>query len=152
MKYIEEEGTVVSVTEGTATIRLDQKVKESCDSCCACAAYQSGESTVDVPAGDLREGERVKARIPRVNPYLSMFLVFALPLALFMTGIAVGQHVQGGERLGGSSAIGGILGLIVAVLIALLMNHLLTSGAHPSARKLEKSDDTPPTREADNDE
>ncbi len=141
MKYIEEEGTVLSIQDDTATVRLDQKVKESCGSCCACSAYQTGEDTVDVPADGLEKGDRVKARIPRVNPYLSMFLVFALPLALFMTGIAVGQHFQGVQRLGTASATGGILGLIIAIMVALLMNHLLTKNAHPTAQKMEATDE-----------
>lgn len=142
MKYIEEEGTVVSVEGGRATVRLDRKVTESCGTCCACSAHQNGKKTIEVDANDLEDGDRVRARIPRVNPYLSMFLVFGLPLALFMTGIMVGQRVQGGERLGTASAIGGIVGLMVAMLFALLMNHLLTRNAHPEARKIssEKAD------------
>ncbi|MFW6457156.1 MAG: SoxR reducing system RseC family protein [Planctomycetota bacterium] len=143
MKYVEEKGTVVSVDDGVATIRLDQKVTESCGSCCACSAYESGKDTIEVNADGLAKGERVQARIPRVNPYLSMFLVFGLPLALFMTGIAVGQQIQGGERLGGTSALGGVLGLIVAVLVASSMNHLLTRKAHPTAHKIDDAENNP---------
>lgn len=136
MKYIEEKGTVTGIEGETATVRLDNKIEEDCGSCCACSAFQSGESTIDLPKGNLQEGDRVQVRVPRVNPFLSMLLIFGLPLALFMGGIAIGQNLQGGERIGSISAMGGIAGLILAFLIAWLMNHMLSRNAVPEAEKI----------------
>jgi positive regulator of sigma E activity len=136
MKYVTEEGTVQAVEEDKATVRLDHKVKESCGSCCACSSFQAGPETIEVPSDGLEEGDRVEVRIPRVNPFLSMLLIFGLPLAFFMSGIAVGQQMQGGARIGTLSVVGGIVGLVLAFLIAWLMNHLLTRDATPEVHKI----------------
>ena len=136
MNYVHEKGTVQSVEDDTATVRLDHKVDESCGSCCACSAFQAGPTTIEVPRNGLEEDDRVEVDIPRVNPFLSIGLIFGLPLALFMAGIAVGQHLEGGNRVGNLSIIGGVIGLIVAVGIAWIMNHLLTRDASPKAHKM----------------
>jgi positive regulator of sigma E activity len=136
MKYVTEEGTVEAVENQTATVQLDHKVKESCGSCCACSSFQSGPESIKVPADGLQEGDRVEVRIPQVNPFLSMLLIFGLPLAFFMGGIAIGQQMQGGARIGGRSVLGGVIGLVVAFAIAWLMNHLLTRDAEPEAHKI----------------
>ena len=133
MNYVEDTGMVVSVDGEKATVRLDRKPREECGSCCACSAFSTGGGppAVDVPRDDLEEGERVRVRIPRVNAYLSMALVFGLPLALFMAGIAVGQRLEGGARVGNVSALGGLIGLITAFLVAWLANRLLVRRAGP---------------------
>lgn len=136
MKYVTEKGTVEAVEKETATVRLDHKVKESCGSCCACSSLQSGPESIKVPADGLEEGDRVEVRIPQVNPFLSMLLIFGLPLAFFMGGIAIGQQMQGGTRIGSYSIVGGVVGLVVAFAIAWVMNRLITRDAAPEVHKI----------------
>lgn len=137
MQYHEDTGTVMEVTEEKALVRLDHERSKDCGGCCACSALGgAGLPTIEVERDGLEQGDRVEVRIPRVNAYLSMLLVFGLPVALFMAGISVGQLFEGEERLGGTAALGGIIGIIVAFLIAWLVNRTITGGARPEARKL----------------
>ena len=136
MEYVEDTGLVVSVSEDKATVQLDHKSKEDCGSCCACSAHGGGPPSLDVPRGDLKEGDRVSVRIPRVNTYLSMALVFGLPLVLFLAGMAIGRQLEGDEPVGNMAALGGILGIIVAFLIAWLVNRAIMQRAAPEARRI----------------
>lgn len=136
MKYVEETGTVEEVDGETATVRLDNRIEESCGSCCACDAFQSGDNMIDIPARDVAQGDRVEVRIPRVNTFLSILLIFIIPLGLFMTGITVGQQLQGGARIGNISVIGGVIGLVAGMGFAWIMNRVISSRAEIEARKI----------------
>jgi len=131
MRYLEDTGTVVSVTGEKATVRLDHKRTEACGSCCACSALAGGDRAVTVDRGDLQEGDRVHVRIPQVDAWVSILLVFGLPLALFMAGIWVGQRLEGGRQVGNLSVLGGIVGLLVAFVAAWLANRALIRKAGP---------------------
>jgi len=133
MEYVEDTGLVVSVDDEKAIVRLDRKPRKECGSCCACSAFSTdgGPPAIEVPRADLEEGEHVRVRIPRVNTYVSIALVFGLPLAMFMAGIAIGQSLEGGARVGNVSALGGLIGLITAFLVAWLANRWLTRRAGP---------------------
>ena len=48
MDYSEDIGTVASVTERKATIRLDHRRTDACASCCACSLLASGDAVVEV--------------------------------------------------------------------------------------------------------
>jgi positive regulator of sigma E activity len=67
---------------------------------------------------------------------VSILLVFGLPLAFFMGGIWIGQQLEGGAQLGNKSAVGAIIGLIVAFLLAWIFNRVLTGGEKPEARRI----------------
>jgi len=137
MDYRDDLGTVVSVTERKATIRLDHRRTDACGSCCACSVLASGDAVVEVDRGDLNPGDRVHVRIPQVNAYLSMLLLFGLPLVLFMAGIWAGQALEGAERIGNLSIVGGVAGLAVALFVAWLVNRALTRRVgRPQARRL----------------
>jgi len=112
MRYHQDTGTVVSVNGQRATVRLDHRRTEACGSCCACSAFGAGLPTVQVERGELQEGDRVLVRIPQVSSALSILLIFVLPLALFMLGIWLGQRLEGGERVGNLSVLGGVAGLL----------------------------------------
>lgn len=136
MKYAEDTGTVLTVGPQQATVRLDHKRPDECRSCCACAAFGGEAFTVEVERGELQEGDRVRVRIPRVNEYVSMLLVFGLPLVLFMGGVAVGRAFEETERIGTASMVGGIIGLVVAFLLAWAVNRLVIKKAVPEAHRL----------------
>lgn len=136
MRYVEDTGTVLTVGAEKATIRLDHKRKD-CAGCCACSAFGTAAYTIEVARGELQEGERVRVRIPRVNEYVSMLLVFILPLVLFMGGIAAGRLFEPDERIGGASVSGGVVGLVVAFAIAWTVNRLVIRKAVPEAHRLQ---------------
>jgi len=121
MKYNEDTGTVVKVTARKATVRLEHAPQESCGTCCACSAM-AGEHVVEVDRADLKPGDRVQVRIPQVSAYLSMLLVFGLPLILFFVGIYVGRLFEDAERIGTASVLGGVIGLLLAFALAWLIN------------------------------
>ena len=137
MNYVEDTGTVVMTGPQKASVKLDHEQPEKCGSCCACSIFGNGSYTIDVDRGELREGDRVRVRIPRVNEYLSMLLVFGLPLGMFMGGVAVGTAFEADKRVGAASVVGGAVGLVVAFLVAWIVNRLVVKKAAPRAERLE---------------
>lgn len=136
MRYVEDTGIVLTVGPQKATIRLDHKRAEDCRGCCACAAFGGEAFTVDVERGELQEGDRVRVRLPRVSEYLSMLLVFGFPVALFMGGLAVGRAFEKTERIGTAAMVGAIIGLVVAFLLAWVVNRMVISKAVPEVSRL----------------
>ena len=134
--YVEDTGTVVEVGPRKATIRLDHSPDGSCGSCCACSAFAGGEHTLEVDRGDLQKGERVLARVPRLNQYLSIFLVFGLPLVLFSVGITVGLAFGEEKQVGSTAVLGGLAGLALAFALSWLVNRLLVSKSPPRVSRL----------------
>jgi len=119
MQYREETGTVAELRQGKAIVRLDADAETKCGSCCACSIGASGVRTLVVDKNALSVGDRVRVRIPRLSGYVSMLLLFVLPLALFVAGMSLGMMFEpegGGHGL--SPIVGGLLGLGVALLIA----------------------------------
>ena len=135
MRYHEDTGTVVKVTEKRATIKLDHPPREECGTCCACSSMV-GEHLLEVDRGSLKPGDRVSARIPQVNTYVSVLLVFGLPLALFFLGIYFGRLLEGGEQVGTVSILGGVVGLAVAFGVAWLINRKFYGNVVPEAHKI----------------
>ncbi len=136
MKYVEDTGTIVAVGPDRASIKLDHKKPESCGPCCACSAFTGEDRTVQVSRGELREGDRVRVRIPRVNAYLSMLLVFVLPIALFLAGMFIGRALEGTDRIGTASLLGGAVGLAVSFALAWVVNRAVSRHAVPEAHRL----------------
>jgi positive regulator of sigma E activity len=125
MKFIEEIGTVVSIRGTKAIVRLDENERHKCDACCACAAFASGEHTIRVPAGEFKEGDRVAVHIPQINSYLNMFLVFGLPLVLFLAGGIVGHAIEGTKEIGGLTLLAASVGFALAFVISGSINNRL---------------------------
>lgn len=141
MQYVEDTGTVVAVDADKATVKLDHKRSDDCKSCCTCSAFGSDQFTIQVERGDLQEGQRVRARIPRVNEYLSMLLVFVLPMVLFIAGIFVGRTFESDDQIGSAAVLGGIVGLVVAFTFAWMVNRAVMKKAMPEVRPLASEDD-----------
>jgi len=133
MECLEDTGTVVGVDETHASIQLDHSQSASCGGGCGCSSACSGPPVVKVERGDLEQGDRVSVRIPHANSYLAIALIFGLPLVLFMTGIGVGQALQGGDEVGAYSVAGGLAGLALAFLIAWLANRAISRKVGPAS-------------------
>ena len=119
MWYREETGTVTELREKKAVIRLDADAGTKCGFCCACSIAASGVRTLAVDRNDLSVGNRVRVHVPRLSGYVSILLLFVLPLALFVAGMSLGMMFEPeGAGHGLSPIVGGLLGLGVALLIA----------------------------------
>ena len=143
MKYHEDTGTVVEVDDGKAHVRLDHEREEDCGSCCACSSFGAGKPEVWIEGEHLETGDRVRVRIPEVNSYLSMFLLFGLPFAFFVGGMALGQHLGTEGEAGNLSAMMGLAGLALAVGIAMLVNWFLGRKVRPEVSRLPAEADNP---------
>jgi len=124
MKYREEPGIVTSVERDKAIIKVEPGPGVDCSSCCGCSSDGSGEHFMEVERGELQEGDRVKVRIPSYSGYTSMVLLFGLPMAFFLLGLAGGTYL--GDNTGYALAGGGA-GLVVSFAIAWGANRLLLS-------------------------
>jgi positive regulator of sigma E activity len=130
MKMIEHVGTVVEVEGDRAVVELE--TTESCGSsaaCGCCAALQSGRRRLQVEKNDLEAGDTVEVTMPAASGYLSILVVFGLPLALFVVGMVIGARF---EPPGGANdmatIIGGVAGLALAVVVAVFVNRRLSKG------------------------
>jgi positive regulator of sigma E activity len=81
-----------------------------------------------VPKGDLQQGDVVSVSIPAYSSYVSTFVIFVLPLLLFMAGAAVGWMA---ERRTTSDdlpmVLGGLCGFALGVVIAVIVNHMMSN-------------------------
>jgi len=143
VRYVEDTGTVVEVAGEEAVVRLDRGRSEACGSCCACSAFGGPEPRLRVECGELQVGDRVTVKVPQVNPCLGMALVFGLPLALFIVGLAAGHSVEGTSQLGTGSLVGGLVGVVVAFLLAWAINKAIRGKAVPETRRLHEKPEAP---------
>ena len=114
MHQITETGVVIEVEDEKSLIRVDREVPEMCEKCSkACSGASGGPAVLEVHRRDLEVGERVTVHVSQVNAYLSIVLLFALPMVLF----AVGALVHG--------LTGALIGLGVAVAAGCAANALI---------------------------
>ena len=136
MKKVEHVGTVVEVGEGTALIEL--KDEPGCGLRCACScSLRSGSRTVRVARGDLEQGDTVRLFVPAWAGYLSIVIVFVLPIALFVAGGMVGAAFESGSGAHGTPTIvGAVAGFGLSILAAVLVNRWLTRVGSPEVQRL----------------
>jgi positive regulator of sigma E activity len=130
MKMMEHAGTVVEVEDERAVVELEEG--ERCGSsvtCGCCNALQGGRRRLQVDRNGLKAGDNVQVMVPAVSGYVSVLVVFVLPMVLFIAGILIGQQFEppGGAN-GLATIVGGLAGVGVAVLVAMAVNRLLTGG------------------------
>jgi len=126
VKKIEHIGEVVEVGDGQAVVRLE--AGERCGigfRCACCASVKPDARTVRVPGEGLEVGDTVQVAIPAYTGYLSTFVVFILPIALFVVGMVVGGMLESGQANDMGPIIGGAVGFGIAVAVALVVNRML---------------------------
>ena len=137
MKTLEEKGVVTEVRKGKARVRVKGKPKSECKmGCKCCEALGGGPPVVEVEAEGLETGDEVMLRIERVSTYLSMIMICGLPITLFIVGYLVGQQFGGEAGQDNPGLLGAIIGLIVAVLIAWVVNRTVAAGHKAVVRKI----------------
>jgi len=106
----EEIGTIVDITNGTATLEVQMLPGEECARCGVCRLVGGGRMQMTVPAPDGAEvGNRVRLSIVSVSPVTASLIGFAaLPVGL-MVGFAIGKQVAPNV-----AGLFGIAGLLVA--------------------------------------
>ena len=97
----QETGTVVQLAEGQAAIRIRSEPGDTCSGCKACRARDGGDFLLWTAAEGLAQGNRVTVEVAVPGPWRAILLVFALPLAFFVTGILVGSEWQGFQEMTG---------------------------------------------------
>jgi len=139
MRKVTHTGKVVRIADGKATIEI--QTSERCSTfayrCACCHSLEAEPKKVDVPRGDLQEGEIVSIGIPEYSSYLSTFVILGLPVILFIAGAVAGWFLEG--RAGGHDMgiiMGGLCGFVVAVFVAVIVNRKLSDVANSDVRRL----------------
>jgi positive regulator of sigma E activity len=119
------EGTVVSTDDQQAAILIEADA--ACGrgvGCSHCSLFKPESHTIQVPCGDLAEGDRVRLVVSPGSAYRSIVLLFGLPMGLAVVGYFVGARLAGTAR-----DVGGFLGCVggfaLAIVIALVVNRRL---------------------------
>ncbi len=121
----QETGTVMRLEDGKAAIRIRSEPSEACGGCKACRARGGGEFLLWLDADDLKEGDQVTVEVPVPGPWRAILLLFALPLAFFVTGILIGSEWTWFQEMTGlgADAAAAVLG-VGFVPAALVPAHL----------------------------
>jgi len=117
---MKETGTVVVIGRTKMDVRMDAARPEMCNQCRACEALGGGkEMRLRVPLTDgVGVGDRVAVELPHASPWLSMVLVFALPVASGVAGLQLGMRWPWWTDLLGldPELCGAILGLACGIV------------------------------------
>jgi positive regulator of sigma E activity len=126
-------GLVVDVRGDVAevSVRIGGGGRADCSACGVTRGCCSGGPIAVrkfyVDRGALSEGDHVRITVPTCSGYVSMLLMFVLPMALFITGAVLGTVAEPADASHGLPTIlGGIAGLALAVIIAAAVNHRVT--------------------------
>ena len=122
---LEEEGTVVEVTGGTALVRAAEK--SQCSGCgaagsCHAAAGGAGERIVEADNGPgAAPGDRVVIAVPPGSLLKASFQVYMVPVAGVLVGAALAQiavqAAAGAEAAAAAAGLGGLAGAAAAVIL-----------------------------------
>lgn len=129
MKYLEETAVIHEVRDGSVVVYVsnpDKHESKTCTGCGACAA-RPGVVKYTVPVRDtagLACGQTVQIRRAEVNYWMSLFLLFVLPVLLMalvpLGGIIIGKST-GNEIFSRTwfVALEAFSGLVIAVFISI---------------------------------
>ena len=137
----QETGTVVQLADGQAAIRIRCEPGDACGGCKACRTRDGGDFLLWTEAENLMHGDRVTVEVAVPGPWRAILLVFALPVAFFVTGILVGSEWQGFQEMTGlgqdASGIALGVGLLpIPLVIAILAERRFRRRHRPRVTKV----------------
>jgi hypothetical protein len=137
MRTVDRTGTVVEVLKDHATVEISRE--DCCTdrlSCSCCSAAARPERLRVEPDG-LTVGDTVVVSTPAYLGYVSVLVVFVLPLVLAVLGGWVGAVIEGDSVAHDMPIIiGGVVGIASWLPVALLINRRLSQPGNRHVRKL----------------
>jgi len=119
----------VNVRADTAevSVRIGGGERRDCAACGCCSGGPISVRKFHIDRGALSEGDHVRLTVPACSGYVSILLMFVLPMTLFIVGATLGAATQPDDASHGLPTImGGIAGLTLAVAVAAVVNHRIT--------------------------
>lgn len=93
---MEEKGVVKEIKGNTAVVEIQKTTSDECSSCSVGVCSHAGDTTrimrVDCVPG-LAVGQKVTLEVTGPSAYKGILLLFVAPIAAFITGGLIGQHV-----------------------------------------------------------
>ena len=133
---VREQGVIVSIENGVATVGMPARQHAQCKSCGVCRAAEGGRRMLleaDAPEG-LHIGDRVTVEIPMPGPGRSAALLLLVPLILFAVGLGVAEALRARGVVSFGSGVSVLIGLALMVAgyvgAGLYDRHLRRSPAH----------------------
>jgi len=139
VRTIQHVGFVAGVTDDRAEVHVWAPGRGAgCRlGCAACSTGRGGVRKLRVARADLQEGDYVRVTMPACSTYVSALVVFALPMALFVVGAALGARFEPAPGGHGAGTIAGALaGLAAAVVIAVFVNRKVTGDRHLTVTRM----------------
>lgn len=141
MKMVDRTGTVVEVLPDQAIVEI---AREDCCTdrlSCSCCSAAAKPERLRVDRTGLSVGDRVMVSTPAYLSYVSVLVLFVLPLALAVLGGWIGAAIEGDSVAHDMPIIlGGVAGIAVWVPVALLVNRRLSHPGNTRVRKLPGAD------------
>ncbi len=133
---MEEVGVVKDIRDGKMVVEIERK--SACSSCRMCAMSCEGEKIgleLENSIGAVN-GDKVVLDLPGSSILFASVLVYAVPLAFFMMGMAAGNHIFGGDQA--LVLVCGIMFMAVGFFIVKLVDKKLGSSGsiNIKARKI----------------
>jgi positive regulator of sigma E activity len=135
---MEELGRVIEVYEDTVKVELE--ANEKCGHCGAkimCHANPDGKAyVIATNRAGAGLGDRVKIEVAPGISILAAFLLFIVPIAVFLVAFAVVNIAAGNENL---AILGGFAGLTLFFLFLIGINRKVTKSRkfHPVVKEIE---------------
>ena len=145
MKMVEHIGTVVAIEDDKAIVQL--KLSEGCSMglhCSSCASLRPEPRQLRVARADLEEGDTVCVSMPAGLGYVSMAMVFVLPVVGFIGGALIGMAVRGEPGGDLPIIVGGFAGLALAIGLTALVERKLAGAGVVRVRRVGEGYQPPP--------
>lgn len=138
MDVREENGTVITAGPVKAEVRLDGSSPQACASCgCSmCSGTGSNVRTMEVESNGLKKGDRVVVKVPQRSGYVSLLIVFVLPMVLFLAGMLGAMQLV---ESSGVPVLAGLLGLMGGFCLAGLLDRYAFGGRSVEVHPVGKS-------------
>jgi len=138
MRTMQHVGVVESVGDGKAELVLNAPPGgEACGSCRACAATAMGGRRLTVERDGLKKGDAVRVTMTVPSAYVSALIVFVVPMAMFIAGMAVAGRFEPADGSGLVTLLGGLAGVVLAVAAAMTVNRQFTRRHPPAVERID---------------